>query len=324
MTSRRSLLLATPALLLARTAWARPGFDAFLDGVRDEAREHGISPAILRAALGGLSPDEEVIRLDHRQPEFTQSWAQYRAARLSPARIDAGRDAGERNRRTLQAVARRFGVWPGILLGIWGLESNYGGYTGNFGTVRALATLGWNRRRGQYFRAELLDALRILQHGDVTPRRMTGSYAGAMGQPQFMPSAYLHYAVDFDGDGRADIWHSRPDVLASMANYLAHFGWKAGTPWGQPISVPPGFNPALAGRDHQRPLEAWMAMGVRRADGSPFARREVPGAVLLPGGPGGEAFMVYANFNVIRRYNPSDFYALAVGLLADQASRGVI
>jgi membrane-bound lytic murein transglycosylase B len=148
---------------------------------------------------------------------------------------------------------------------------------------------------------------------------MTGSFAGAMGQPQFMPDAFMRYAVDFDGDGRRDIWDSKPDVLGSIANYLARSGWRYGEPWGQVISVPPGFDVAITGRDSPRTLGQWMALGVRRADGTPFSRSDVSGAVVIPDGAGGEAFMTYANFHAIRRYNPSDYYALAVGLLGDSA-----
>jgi membrane-bound lytic murein transglycosylase B len=160
-------------------------------------------------------------------------------------------------------------------------------------------------------------ALRILDHGDVTPARMTGSYAGAMGQPQFMPSSYLRYAVDFEGHGRRDIWTSRPDVLGSIANYLASSGWRAGEPWGQAVTVPASFDAASAGRDNRRPVGDWLRQGVRVAGGRPLARPDMPAAVLLPDGASGDAFLVYANFSAIRRYNPSDYYALVVGLLGD-------
>jgi membrane-bound lytic murein transglycosylase B len=201
-------------------------------------------------------------------------------------------------------------------MGIWGLESNYGGFTGGFNVVEALATLAWDGRRASFFRPELLTALKILDHHDIGPGQMTSSYAGAMGQPQFMPSAYVHYAVDFDGDGRRDIWNSRADSLGSIANYLLQVGWRPNEPWGQPILLPSGFD-APTGREQRRSLGQWMQLGVRRIDRTAFTRSDVTGAVLLPDGPGGDAFMVYANFAAIRRYNPSDFYALAVGLLGE-------
>ena len=185
--------------------------------------------------------------------------------------------------------------------------------------IEALATLAWEGRRAGFFRSQLIAALKILDHGDVAASRMLGSYAGAMGQPQFMPDSYLRYAVDFDGTGRRDIWDNTADVLGSIANYLQSSGWRDGEPWGQPISVPANFS-AETGRDARRSLGDWQAIGVRREDGTGFSRTNPMGAVLLPDGPGGGAFMVYANFAAIRRYNPSDFYALAVGLLGDRVT----
>jgi membrane-bound lytic murein transglycosylase B len=186
--------------------------------------------------------------------------------------------------------------------------------------VEAVATLAWEGRRASFFRSQLMDSLRILDRRDITPQRMTGSWAGAMGQPQFMPDSYLRFAVDFDGDGRRDIWESRADTLGSIANYLARSGWRAGEPWGQPVLLPSGFDTSETGRERRRTLGEWMRMGVRRSDGSGFVRSETMGSLVLPDEGEGQAFMVYANFGVIRRYNPSDFYALAVGLLGDSVA----
>jgi membrane-bound lytic murein transglycosylase B len=286
--------------------------------VRAEALREGISPSVLRQALSGIVLNAKVLELDRNQPEFTLTWAQYRARVLPDARLAAARAAYARNAALLADVTARYPADPQTVVGIWGLESGFGAKTGNFGVVEALATLSYdNARRAGYFRGELLKALRILDHGDISPAGMTGSWAGAMGQPQFMPSSYLAYAVDFEGNGRRDIWKSLPDVFASIANYLARCGWRAGAPWGQPIRVPPNFDASLAGRQRMRTLGEWMEKGVRRSDGTKFSRDDVPGDVLLPDGPGGDAFMVYENFNVIRRYNPSDYYALAVGLLGN-------
>jgi membrane-bound lytic murein transglycosylase B len=321
MLTRRSLIAASAAIALpAVSARAQSSFSAFLDGLRAEARRDGISQATLESALRDIAPSQRVLELDRHQPEFTMTWAQYKARVLPAKRLAAAREAYLQQRPWFDAVWQRFRVNPGVIIGIWGLESNFGGRTGNFSIVGALATLAWDGRRASYFRSELINALRILDHGDVTPAGMTGSWAGAMGQPQFMPSSYLRYAVDFDGDGRRDIWRSVPDVLGSVGNYLGRSGWRGGEPWGQPISVPSGFDASLAGRDSARPLGEWARLGVRRADGSMFSRGDVQGSVLLPDGLGGEAYMVYANFKAIRRYNPSDFYALAVGLLGNSAA----
>ncbi len=320
MLSRRTL--ATAALLLPFPAAAQAtSYAGFLEGVRAEARRSGISDATLRDAPFGSDPNGHVLELDRHQPEFTLTWAQYRARVLPQTRLDAARAAYARNSTMLGEVWRRYGVDPRVIVGIWGLESNFGAKTGTFNVVEALATLAYDGRRASFFRAELINALRILDHGDVAPLGMTGSYAGAMGQPQFMPSSYLRYAVDFTGDGQRNIWTSLPDVFASVGNYLARSGWKAGEVWGQPVQVPSGFS-APGGRDDVRTLGQWAQRGVRRDDGTPFrtGSEGVEAALVMPDGTGGEAFMTYANFKAIRRYNPSDFYALAVGLLGDAAA----
>jgi membrane-bound lytic murein transglycosylase B len=315
MLTRRVLLSTVPFAALPHD-----GFPAFLNGLRAEAFAAGISASTVRAALGDVRPNPKVLELDRHQPEFTLTWAQFRAKVLPEPRLQAAHEAVRRESRLLTPVGDRYGVDPRIVVAIWGLESAFGAITGKYGIVEALATLAYDGRRASYFRTEVMNALRILDHGDISTAGMVGSWAGAMGQPQFMPSSYLRYAVDWDGDGRRDIWTNHGDVFASIANYLAKSGWRAGQPWGQPVRVPRGFDAASAGRAHMRPLSAWMADGVRRNDGSRFSRGDVSGAVVLPDGSGGEAFMVYGNFNAIRRYNASDYYCLAVGLLANAAT----
>jgi membrane-bound lytic murein transglycosylase B len=325
---RRTLLaaavpvaLAAPALIvpaLVPSASAAPAsFQAFLVSMRAEARRAGIADATLDRAFAGLAPNQGVIDRDRHQPEFTMTWARYRALVISDQRIANGRAALQKNRALLARIEDRYGVSPGVIMGIWGLESSFGVELGNFHVVEALATLAWEGRRAAFFRTELLAALRILNHGDVSPARMTGSYAGAMGQPQFMPSAYLRYAVDFEGNGRRDIWTSTPDTLASIANYLADSGWRRGGTWGQKVTLPPGFATADSGRDNRQPVSAWTRRGVGSADGRALAMPDTPAALVLPGGPGSEAFLAYGNFAAIRRYNPSDYYAIAVGIIGD-------
>ena len=245
------------------------------------------------------------------------TWAQYRALLITDQRIANGRAAYQQNRALLGRVQDRYSVDPGVITGIWGLESSFGTGMGDFHVVEALATLAWEGRRASFFRGELLAALRILDQGDVAPARMLGSYAGAMGQPQFMPSSYLRYAVDFEGDGRRDIWTSKPDVFASIANYLAQSGWRGGEPWGQAVALSANLDRTGSGRDNRRPVGEWARLGVRAAGGRPLAPANTPAALLLPDGPAGDSFLVYANFGAIRRYNPSDYYALVVGLLGD-------
>jgi len=327
---RRTLLAAVPAVLTAPSlitpARAAPAsFTTFLASMRAEARRAGIAATTLDRAFAGLEPNQAVIDRDRHQPEFTMTWARYRSLVISDQRIANGRIAFRQNRALLARIQDRYGVSPGVIMGIWGLESSFGTELGSFQVVQALATLAWEGRRATFFRTELLAALHILDHGDVTPARMTGSYAGAMGQPQFMPSAYLRYAVDFEGNGRRDIWTSTPDTLASIANYLADSGWRPGGTWGQPVTLPAGFVTTDSGRGNRQPAGVWARRGVASADAQPLASPDTPAALILPdgpndgatAGPGTAAFLAYGNFAAIRRYNPSDFYAIAVGLIGD-------
>lgn len=317
MLNRRPFLGLTAAALAVPAAAQARDFTAFLAGMRREARAAGISPAVIDHAFAGLRPNPRVIQLDRHQPEFTLTWAQYRSRIVSDARVERGRELLAQHRPLLDAVAARYGVPAGIIVGIWGLESNYGQSTGGFNVIDALATLAWDGRRAAFFRSELLDALRILQSGDITLAQMTGSYAGAMGQTQFMPDSFLKYAVDYSGTGRRDIWNDLGCVFASTANYLAREGWQPGVPWGEIARLPPGFDPALAGRQHARSLGEWQRMGVGRT-GAASLSLATRAALLLPGGPGGEAFLAYhPSFRAIYRYNPSDFYCISVGLIGD-------
>ncbi len=335
MTTRRSLTFAiasaglSTALGLQPTAARASGpisrrgdgsYAKFLHQVRAEALQQGVPASVLDAALALEEPNAHVLQLDRHQPEFTLSWAQYRNRVISPAREQGAAESYRDNLSLLTDIWRRYHVDPRVVIGIWGLESNFGTRIGSFNVVDALATLAYDGRRASFFRAELMNALRILGNGDVAPGSMLGSYAGAMGQPQFMPSSYLRYAVDYRGDGHRDIWTDKADVFASIANYLARCGWTDGAPWGQPVTLTRPIAPSLAGRQMMRSLESWTEAGVRRQDGARFSQGDVNGALLLPDGAGGDAFMVYPNFNVIRRYNPSDFYALAVGLIGNAAA----
>ena len=317
LTRRSALVSALPAIgaLSAVPARAGQSFQSFVASVYAEAAGQGIRREVLDAAFAGVTPNQSVIDKDQKQVEFTMTWAQYRALVINDKRIADGRAAVARDRALFNAVESRLQVASSVVAGIWGLESSFGAKTGNYKVVEALATLGWEGRRAAFFRAELMAALKILNNGDIGPDRMTGSYAGAMGQPQFMPTSYLRLAIDFDGDGRRDIWNSKADVLGSIGNYLARSGWRLGEPWGQPIRLPPGFIPA--GRDIRRPLSEWARQGIAPANGRWAASGDTPSAVVAPDGAGGESFVVFNNFAAIRRYNPSDFYAIAVGLIGD-------
>ncbi|CUW47260.1 MULTISPECIES: lytic transglycosylase domain-containing protein [Novacetimonas] len=327
MLVRRTFLLSAvalstgviaPALRAGRAYGHAQDYATFVAGVRDDAIRQGLDTGIANRALDLSTPNAQVLRLDRTQPEFHLTWAQYRQRVITARKIADGRTAVAVQRALLDQALTRYNVAPGAIAGIWGLESAYGTRMGTFGVIDALCTLAYDGRRAKFFHDELMKALHILGMGDIAPEQMIGSYAGAMGQPQFMPSAYLRYAVDMDGDGRRDIWHSTADVFGSIASYLSHSGWIGDEPWGQQVTVPDTLAQAALGRTHTRTLQEWMDAGVRQIDGSAFPRADMRGAILRPDGVGGESFMVYRNFNAIRRYNPSDFYALAVGLLGNE------
>jgi membrane-bound lytic murein transglycosylase B len=288
-------------------------FARWLEGVREEALHGGISAATVDAALTGVDPVPRVLELDHRQPEAILPLATYVTRAVSADRVRRGQVRLAAERPTLAAVAARTGVPPAIIVALWGLESDYGRDPGAFPVIPALATLAHAGRRGALFRAELLDALRILDEGYVSLDRLRGSWAGATGQPQFLPSSFLRYAVDGDGDGRRDIWTSRADVLASIAAYLVAAGWQAGVPWGHPVRLPPGGPPG----GEPQPAAAWRAQGLRVAAGAPLPDDAVA-RLLRPEGDRGPAFLVSENFEVLLRWNRSTAFAIAVGTLADR------
>lgn len=316
MITRRPLLAASLAALLARPASADPGiaFPAYLTQLRAQAKRAGISERAIALSLSNLTPVQRVIELDRHQPESTLTWQQYKARIVSQARIAKGRPLYAQYRTLLARVTDRYGVPPGVIMGIWALESDYGAQMGGFKVIDCLVTLAWEGRRRAYFESQLMDALRIVDHGDITPDHMIGSWAGAMGQTQFMPDSFLKYAVDFSGTGRRDLWTDMPDVFASTANYLAREGWQAKIPWGRATDLPPSFNPALAGHDKRRSVAEWRAQGLV-IDALPDDTKV---AVVLPGGPGDEAYLAfYPSYRAIRAYNPPDKYCLSVGLLGD-------
>ena len=319
----RALAIALPMALASVGAFANPqDFSGWLDGVKDEARASGISEATISIALGGLSPVPRVIELDRNQPESTLRFEEYLARVVNEKRVQQGRALMEENAALLQRVAQRFGVQPRFIVALWGVESDYGRLTGNFNVLSALATLAYDGRRSAYFRKELLQALRIVDEGHISPAAMTGSWAGAMGQNQFMPSSFLDFAVDFDEDGRRDIWSSRADVFASIANYLSRSGWNGTQTWGRQVRLPAGFDQSLITLDQRRSLDEWSGMGVVQADGSPLPPSPLTASLAQPAGQGGAAYLVYDNYRTILRWNRSLYFATAVGHLADRLAGG--
>ncbi|MDW7709139.1 MAG: lytic murein transglycosylase [Deferrisomatales bacterium] len=309
------LLLAAPAPTLPQEA----GFQEWLEELRREALAAGVAPETLDAALTGVEPIARVIELDRRQPELTWTLEQYLTRIVSEERVARGREKLQEHGALLDAVAKKYGVQARFLTALWGIETNYGQTSGGFQVIPALATLAHDGRRSAFFRRELLLALRILDQGHVTPDRMVGSWAGAMGQMQFMPSTFVSYAVDGSGDGKIDLWGSREDAFASAANYLSRMGWDGARTWGRPVRLPPGFDGALLGLEVRKPLEEWQALGVRRGDGGGLPRvAGLPASVIQPDGPGTPAYLVYDNFRTLMRWNRSQFFGIAVGTLADR------
>lgn len=296
-------------------------FAHWLAGMRGFAREAGIGEATLQQALDVARYLPRVVELDRAQPEFTRPVWQYLDVAVSAQRVAQGQQKLIEVRAEAAAAAARYGVPPEVLVAIWGMESAYGANYGNTPTIDALATLGFDGRREAWARGQLVAALKIIQGGDIDREHMLGSWAGAMGQTQFLPTVFLAHAVDADGDGRRDIWGSMADVLASTANFLAHSGWKAGQPWGAEVQLPPGFDAGRADGELRQASAQWAAEGVRTPDGAPLPDF-TDAALLLPAGARGPAFLVGPNFRTILRYNNATSYALAVGLLAQQLAGG--
>jgi len=297
-------------------------FQLWINGFRTRAMAQGISTATLDQAFKGVTYDPEVIRRDRNQAEFTKSIWEYLDTAVSEKRIKNGRIALFEQQQRLQRIEETYGVDKEVVLAVWGMESSYGTFRGDMDVVRSLSTLGFEGRRGQFFESQLIAALKILQSGDVPPRKMTGSWAGAMGHTQFIPTSYLAYAVDFTGDGKRDIWSDNPsDALASTAAYLARFGWIQGQPWGVEVTLPRGFNYGLASRSIKKNPAQWAALGVKGINGRPVPDYGA-GSILLPAGGNGAAFMVFKNFSVIERYNAADAYVIGVGHLSDRIKGG--
>ena len=297
-------------------------FAVWLEGVRQEALAQGISPETVAAALDGLEPIERVIELDRRQIEGRITYRDYRERLLSEERIERGRELMKEHRELLERVAADYGVQPRFIVALWGIETSYGNWSGNTPVIGALATLAHEGRRAAFFRSELLHALRILDEGHIGVDEMLGSWAGAMGQSQFMPSSYVRNAIDYDGDGRRDIWGSLPDVFASIANYLARAGWNDRRTWGREVGLPPALGAGLDGLEVRRPLPAWHELGVRAADGTPLPVVAVEASLLRTDDGQGPAYLVYDNFRVLMAWNRSTYFGLTVGQLADLIDHG--
>lgn len=332
--ARHPLIFLQPLFIITMTVWgagyvyahspteqvAAPHepFQVWLEEFKKDARANGISRTTVENTLEGVEPIPRVIELDRRQPEFTLTFREYLSKVGSDDRIERGKRKLAQHRGQLNAISAKYGVPPQVIVALWGIETDFGRLTGGFEVIPALATLAHDGRRSAYFRNELMNALRIVDQGHVSADAMMGSWAGAMGQCQFMPSSFLTAAVDANGDGRKDIWTTQVDVFASAANLLRKNGWVKGRIWGRPVSLPQSFDHALAGHDTRKSLLEWQRIGVRRFDGRNLPKVDILASVITPEGRGGPAFVVYENFRAILKWNRSDYFALTVGYLSDR------
>ncbi len=303
-------------------AMAGVPFEEWLQHFRQEALASGISGKTVSEALSGISPLQRVIELDRSQPEKKLTFSEYRSRVINDRRIRQGKEMLSRHAQILSQVEKEYGVPAKFIVALWGIETSYGENTGGFKVVPALATLAWEGRRGEFFKSELINALRIIDQGHIGAADMKGSWAGAMGQNQFMPSSFYRFAVDYNNDGRKDIWKTEADVFASTANYLSRNGWIADQKWGRFVILPSGFNTDMAGLDKKMLIAEWNRIGVRLPDNSPLPTASgMEASLILPDGVGGQAFLVYDNYRVIMTWNKSLYFATSVGLLADAISR---
>ena len=314
------LILAT--LLLASGSSVADDFDDCLAGIQDSARERGLAPWIVDELIPSLKQQKRVVELDRSQPEFIRTFAQYLGARVTETRVARGRTLYEQERDFLAQLTREYGIPGHYLVAFWGLETNFGSYLGNTPTLDSLATLACDQRRSEFFTSELLTALELVQRDGLEPAQMKGSWAGAMGHTQFMPSTYERAAVDGDGDGRIDLWGSPRDALASGANFLSQLGWQRELRWGREVTLPPKLDWSQVGLNSKLPLRNWVGLGLKRADGASLPASDIQASLLVPAGHSGPAFLVYENFRVIMGWNRSEFYAISVGHLADRIAGG--
>ena len=295
-----------------------PGFHQCVLELQQQAKLAGISPEVIDDALANVRYLDKVIGYDRAQPEFVQTFPEYFTTRVTTGRIDKGRELYEKHRGFLRELTQRYGVPGAYLISFWGLETNFGSYKGKMPIIDSLTTLACDQRRSEYFSRELMQALRLMDKEEIKGKMMLGSWAGAMGHTQFMPSAYLNYAIDGDQDGKVDLWNSEKDALASAANFLQQLGWKSGFKWGREVTLAADFDYKLAGKDSRQTVAFWAEHGVSKADGGALDKVAIKASLVIPSGHSGPAFLLYKNFEVILGWNNSEFYAIAVGHLADR------
>ena len=313
-----SVIAQEPVISSSKASGPAASFQQCISELQDRALLSGVSQNVVTEVLGKARYREKIISLDRNQPEFVQTFTDYFTKRVTPWRLQKGQQMLAKHRDFLAKLTRQYGVPGTYLLAFWGLETNFGSYKGTSPVIDSLATLACDQRRSGYFSSELIQALLLLERETLQVNDMVGSWAGAMGQTQFMPSAYMKYAQDGDHDGQINLWSSEQDALASAANFLQHLGWQSGYKWGREVSLPEGFDYQLAGKDNSQSLSFWARQGITQTDGSALGAGELQGALLIPAGHQGPVFLAYQNFDVILGWNNSEYYAIAVGHLADR------
>jgi membrane-bound lytic murein transglycosylase B len=320
--SAKFIVLAATTAIIAGPAFAQGDFQDCLQTIRGEALKQGVPAATIDASFRGLTPDSKVVELDSRQPEFSLTYGRYMANAITADRVVKGQQKLQQWRGLLGDLEREYGVASQYLVAFWGVETNYGSFMGDFSALRSVATLACMTKRRDFFSNETVQALRILASNHMTTQQMKGSWAGAMGNMQFMPSTFTRWAVDRDGNGRIDIWSSLPDAFASAANYLRGVGFKPGLPAAEEVSLPQNFPLDQADSTVEKPVRAWAAMGVKRAGGAALPANDEPSSIILPAGWRGPAFILYPNFKAVMNWNRSTLYALSVAMLAQQIAGG--
>ncbi|MGY3901022.1 lytic murein transglycosylase [Aeromonas lusitana] len=318
MRGRLALLLLGG--VLSTPLQASPDFEQYVAGLKQEALTAGISAATVQAAFADIRLIEAAIKHDKNQPEFKLTLDTYIPRAVPQWKVNQARALYRQHLPLLTKIGREYGVQPRFIVALWGIETNFGKLTGNFPLISSLATLAWEGRREAFFKGQLFDALQILEQGHLTPAAFKGSWAGAMGQVQFMPSSFLKYAVDQDGDGRKDLWGDLADVFGSAANYLHQNGWREDETWGRRVRVPDSLDPALLGLEVRKPLSAWQALGVRQQDGSALPKVDMEASLIRPDDVHGRSYLAYDNYRVLRHWNRSPYFVVAVGTLADRIS----
>ncbi|WP_040572186.1 lytic murein transglycosylase [Shewanella benthica] len=315
------------SVLFVSSLWALPAsaddFATCVVNLQQKAQREGLSKETIDNALANVNYVSRVIELDKKQPEFSQTFDNYFSKRVTDWRVSQGRKMLREHKVLLAKLQETYGIPPQYLMAFWGLETNFGAYKGKMPVLDSLATLACDPRRSQYFTGELMKALKLKEKYDFDVSTMVGSWAGAMGHTQFMPSAYTHYAVDGDGDGKADLWNSTADALSSAANFLNQLGWQRNERWGREVRLPANFNYDYLGKSKAQGLTEWKQLGLTQSNGAALSTPDMTATLYLPAGHTGPAFLGYKNFDVIMRWNRSEFYAIAVGHLADRINGGV-